>query len=134
MKLGPAHSINMHCLPGGGPGVKYIQWLLTYSRKPYICVRWEGVPAETWVAKKAASVPPPPKLTITPTQPTNPLMSKISDNTSGVTHHLSSWHTGWLKGPKGPLYLCRWVKLDWIVLVQVSSVRGPLIKGSNPMA
>ena len=56
VKLGPAHSINMHCLPGGGPGVKYIQWLLTYSRKPYICVRWEGVPAETWVAKKAASV------------------------------------------------------------------------------
>ena len=48
VKLGPAHSINMHCLPGGGPGVKYIQWLLTYSRKPYICLRWECLHRLGW--------------------------------------------------------------------------------------
>ena len=69
MKLGPAHSINMHCLPGGGPGVKYIQWLLTYSRKPYICVQPREWHQGGLVAKKDDSVTVP-KLTISPTQPT----------------------------------------------------------------
>ena len=30
------------------PGVKYIQWLLTYSRKPYICLRWECLHRLGW--------------------------------------------------------------------------------------
>ena len=49
--------------------MKYIQWLLTYSRKPYICVQPREWHQGGLVAKKDDSVTVP-KLTISPTQPT----------------------------------------------------------------
>ena len=105
VKLGPAHSINMHCLPGGGPGVKYIQWLLTYSRKPYICVRWEGVPAETWVAKKAASVSLLPNWQSHPTnQPTHWCPKYLTIRVASHTIYPAGTPAGW-KGRKG-LFTC----------------------------
>ena len=61
-----SHSINMQCLPGGGPSGCEVYSVVIDVFQEAVYLSEMGVPPQTWVAEKAAYVTAP-KLTISPT-------------------------------------------------------------------